>query len=173
MNKRFIPFCVAKSIYDIEPAFFQKHNISLLFVDLDNTLDAYHQSHPTDKAFALKEKLSKAAIEMIIVSNNTSKRVSTYAKELGVRYAGSLYKPFAFKLSKFIKKNGIDISKVMMIGDQIITDVACGNGAGIRVILTERLVEDDQWTTRFNRWFDAPRYQKMKKQNLLISWEER
>jgi HAD superfamily phosphatase (TIGR01668 family) len=144
-----------------------------LFVDLDNTLDAYHQSHPTDKAFSLKEKLSKAAIEMIVVSNNTSKRVSTYAKELGVRYAGSLYKPFAFKLRKFIKKNGIDISKVMMIGDQIITDVACGNGAGIRVILTERLVEDDQWTTRFNRWFDAPRYQKMKKQNLLISWEER
>ncbi|MFA6780800.1 MAG: YqeG family HAD IIIA-type phosphatase [Bacilli bacterium] len=173
MNKRFIPFCVAKSIYDIEPAFFQKHNISILFVDLDNTLDAYQQSHPTKKAYALKEKLTQAGIEIIVVSNNTSKRVSTYAKELGVRHAGSLFKPFAFKLKKFIKKHNIDISMVMMIGDQIITDVACGNGAGIKTILTDRLVEDDQWTTRFNRCFDRPRYQKMKKMNLLISWEER
>ena len=173
MNKRFIPFCVAKSIYDIEPAFFQKHQISILFVDLDNTLDAYHQLHPTKKARDLKDELAKAGIEIIVVSNNTSKRVSTYAKELGVRYAGSLYKPFSFKLKKFIKKHNIDLSKVMMIGDQIITDVACGNGAGIRVILTERLVQDDQWTTRFNRCFDDPRYQKMKRLNLLISWEER
>lgn len=173
MNKRFIPFCVAKSIYDIEPTFFQKHQISILFVDLDNTLDAFNQLRPTEKARALKEKLSEAGIEIIVVSNNTSKRVSTYAQELGVRYVGSLYKPFALKLRKFIKKKNIDLTKVMMVGDQIITDVACGNGAGIRVILTEKLVEDDQWTTRFNRWFDAPRYRKMKRLNLLISWEER
>lgn len=173
MNKRFVPFCVAKSIYDIDPAFFKKHQITTLFVDLDNTLDAHNKSHPSDRALALKEKFAAVGIEMIVVSNNTSKRVSTYAKELGVRYAGSLLKPFAFRLKKFIKANKIDIAKVMMIGDQIITDVCCGNGAGIRVILTERLVDDDQWTTKFNRLFDKPRYKKLKKLNLLIKWEDK
>ncbi|MFA5421313.1 MAG: HAD-IIIA family hydrolase [Bacilli bacterium] len=173
MNKRLIPFCVAKSIYDIEPAFFEKYQVATLFVDLDNTLDAYHQTHPTPRAIALKERLSKSGIEIIIVSNNTSKRVSTYATELGVRYAGSLLKPFSYKLKKFIDKEKIDISKAMMVGDQIITDVSCGNGAGLRVILTDKIANEDQWTTRFNRWFDRPRRQKMEALNLLAKWEDK
>lgn len=173
MNKRFIPYCVAKSIYAIEPSFFQKHGISTLFVDLDNTLDAYHQSHPTKRALELKKLLSLLGIEIIVVSNNTSKRVSTYANELGVRFVGSLKKPFAYKLKKFIKNSKIDVNKAMMIGDQIITDVCCGNGAGLRVILTDKLVNEDQWTTKFNRLFDRPRRRKLEANHLLINWEER
>lgn len=173
MNKRLIPYCVAKSIYAIEPSFFQKHNIKTLFVDLDNTLDAYNQAHPTKQAIELKERLSHIGIEIIVVSNNTSKRVSTYAKELGVRYVGSLRKPFSYKLKKFIKSSGTDVNKAMMIGDQIITDVACGNGAGLRVILTDKLVDVDQWTTKFNRLFDRPRRRKMAMKKLLVNWEER
>ena len=173
MNKRFIPYCVAKSIYAIEPSFFQKHGITTLFVDLDNTLDAYNQSQPTKQAVELKKRLGEHGIEIIVVSNNTSRRVSKYAKELGVRYLGSLKKPFAYKLKRFIKDSQIDISKAMMIGDQIITDVCCGNGAGLRVVLTDKLVNEDQWTTRFNRLFDRPRRQKLEENHLLINWEEK
>ena len=173
MNQRLVPFCVAKSIYDIAPTFFQKYHITTLFVDLDNTLDAFHQPLPSQRALELKKRLAEIGIEIIVVSNNTSKRVSKYAQALGVRFVGSLKKPFSFKLKKFIKRLNIDVNTAMMIGDQIITDVICGNGAGLRVILTEKLVGEDQWTTRINRVFDQPRYEKMKKQNLLISWEEK
>lgn len=173
MNQRLIPYCVAKSIYDIEPAFFQKHQISTLFVDLDNTLDAYNQPLPSQEAFELKKRLEALGIKIIVVSNNTVKRVSTYANALGVKYVGSLRKPFACKLKRFIKKMNVDVSKTMMIGDQLVTDVICGNGAGLRVILTEKLVKEDQWTTRFNRLFAEPHYKKLQKHNLLVNWEDK
>ncbi|MFA5480875.1 MAG: YqeG family HAD IIIA-type phosphatase [Bacilli bacterium] len=173
MNKRFVPYCVAQSIYEIEPAFFQKHKVKTLFVDLDNTLDAYDTLSPSQRAKDLKRQLENLGIEIIVVSNNTKKRVSNYAIELGVKYIYSLGKPFAFKLKRFINRENIDLDKTMMIGDQIITDVCCGNGAGIRTILTHKIVEEDQWTTTFNRLFDNPRYRKMAKKQLLINWRNR
>jgi len=173
MNRRFIPYCVAKSVYDIDPGFFKKNGVATVFIDLDNTLDPYNQPLPSQRAKDLKLVYEALGIELILVSNNTSKRVAKYAGALATRYIGSLGKPFSFKLRKYIAKFDIDTSKTMMIGDQIMTDVGCGNGAGVRTILTERLVDDDQWTTRFNRFFDRHRLRKMQKLSLLTDWRNK
>ena len=172
MLKRFIPYAHAESIFEIDFAFYEKLGIKYVFADLDNTLDSYKQATPLDKAIALKSGLEKLGIELIIVSNNTGARVQKYSKELGVRHFSSLMKPFSFKLKKIMKRANIKPESVIMVGDQIVTDISCANGAKVKSVLTEKLVPEDQPTTRFNRLFDNPLRKKLRKKNLLRDWRQ-
>lgn len=172
MLKRFIPFAHAESIFEIDLSFYQKLGIKYVFADLDNTLDSYKQATPLERAKNLKRELEKNAIELIIVSNNTGSRVQKYSKELGVRHFSSLAKPFSFKIKNIMKRANIKPESVVMIGDQIVTDISCANGAKIKSVLTEKLVPEDQPTTRFNRLFDNPLRKKLRKKNLLRDWRQ-
>ena len=172
MLKRFIPFAHAESIYEIDLSFYKKIGIKYVFADLDNTLDSYKQATPLEKAKELKSKLEKEGIELIIVSNNTGARVQKYSKELGVRHFSSLAKPFSSKLKKIMKRSNIKPDEVVMIGDQIVTDISCANGAKVKSVLTEKLVKEDQPTTRFNRLFDNPLRKKLRRKNLLKDWRQ-
>ena len=172
MRKLYIPYAHAKSIYDIDVSFFKKHNVKYLFLDLDNTLDSYRQKVPTQKAIDLKDKLLKEGIEIIILSNNTGKRVSEYATKLGVKYVNSIGKPFASGIKRLLKNHNINPENVMMVGDQLITDIAAANRAKLRSIYVDKLVEEDQPTTRFNRIFEKPIRKRLFKKHLVREWEE-
>lgn len=172
MLKRFIPFAHAESIFKIDLSFYEKLGIKYVFADLDNTLDSYKQATPLERAKKLKEELEKHGIELIIVSNNTGARVQKYSRELGVRHFSSLAKPFSFKIKKIMKRANIKPENVVMIGDQIVTDISCANGAKLKSVLTEKLVPEDQPTTHFNRLFDNPLRKKLRKKNLLRDWRQ-
>ena len=170
MKNKYVPFAVAASIYEIDIDFYKHFGVKILLMDLDNTLDSYKLYHPTAKAVALIQRLRYADIYPVIVSNNRGKRVRTYANDLNVEYIHSAAKPFAHRLNKFIKEHGWDKNDIMFVGDQMITDVAAGNRAGLRVILTDKIVKEDQWTTRFNRIFGRRIRKHHKKKGLLIDW---
>lgn len=173
MYKKYIPYATAKSVYDIDLNFFIKENVKTLVLDLDNTLDSYKLYHPQDKAKKLIEDIIAKGINPIIISNNKGKRVSSYANDLNVPYINSAMKPFACKINKFVKNNKLNKDEMMLVGDQMITDVKAAYRAKIRIILTEKLVKEDQWTTRFNRIFGEPIRKYHKKRNNLIDWRER
>ena len=170
MCKRFIPFAHAKNVYEIDLDFFKFLNVKHIFIDLDNTLDSYRLMTPSERSVNLISSLKKMGIEVIIISNNRGPRVKGYAKKLDVECLHSTGKPFSFKIKKLIKDKNINKDEVIMIGDQMITDVSCGNGAKIKVILTDKLVKEDQFTTRFNRFFERPFRSYCMKHNKLTDW---
>lgn len=173
MFSRFIPFAHSVNIYDVDVAFYKRNNIKTLFIDLDNTLDSYRLYHPKDAAREYIKLLIDNDIKPVIISNNKGKRVSTYANDLGIDYIANSGKPFAFKIKKEIKKRGLNNDEVMLVGDQMITDVLAAKGANIKVLLCEKLVEEDQWTTRFNRLFDKPIRKYHREKGNLINWRDR
>ena len=83
------------------------------------------------------------------------------------------HKPFTRRLKKFIKDNNIDINNTMLVGDQLITDVLMANNAKLRVLLTEKLVKEDQWTTHINRIFDRPIRRYLAKKGKLVDWRDK
>lgn len=172
MWKRFVPFAHAQSIFEIDVSFYKNLGVKFLLLDLDNTLDSYKTELPSKRVVDLKEDLLMEGIEIIITSNNTGKRVTKYAKALGVRFMSKLCKPFSKRLLKKLKVLKIDRNEVILIGDQIVTDISCANGAKIKSVLTEKLVPEDQPTTRFNRLFDNPLRKKLNKKHLLKDWRE-
>lgn len=172
MFKKYIPFAHAKSIFEIDNDFYNKLGIKYIFVDLDNTLDSYKTKIPSKRVYELKDRLSKDNIELIITSNNTGKRVKTYSDALKVRYISSIGKPFSIGLNKNIKKFNINKSNIILIGDQTTTDIAAANRTHIKSVLTDKIVKEDQPTTRFNRLFDKPIRKSLKRKNLLRDWRE-
>lgn len=49
---------------------------------------------------------------------------------------------------------GLKKEQVMMVGDQLITDMQAGNLAGVKTVLVKPLVETDKWNTRINRFLE-------------------
>jgi len=172
MFKRFIPFATAKNIYEIPMEFYKKLGIEVLMMDLDNTLDSYKLFKPTEKAVKLISDLRENGITPIVVSNNKGKRVKSYADALNIEYVNSARKPFSFKLNKVIKIRNLNREKLLFIGDQMMTDVLACRGAHVRMILTEKLVKKDQWTTHINRLFGNRIRHYLKKRNKLKDWRE-
>lgn len=172
MLKIRVPFAHASSIYDIDVAFYKKLGIKYVLSDLDNTLDSYKTKLPSSRAIELKNKLKENDIELVIISNNTGKRVSLYSNELGVRYLSAVGKPFASKLLRKLNENNIDKNCSIMIGDQVVTDITCANRARIKSVLTDKLVKEDQPTTRINRLLDRPLRKALKRKHLLKDWRE-
>ncbi len=172
MKNKYIPYAVAKSIYEIDVNFYKEKNVKILLMDLDNTLDSYKLYHPTERAVELIKKIQDAGILPVIVSNNRGKRVRTYANDLHLEYINSAAKPFGFKIKKFIKAKGWNTDEMMFVGDQMITDVAAAKRAGLRVILTDKIVKEDQWTTHINRIFGRRIRKYHAKRGNLIDWRK-
>ena len=172
MNSRCIPFALADNIFEISPEFYAKLGVKAVLVDLDNTLDPYSVDDPTDRPIAWKKALYDAGLRIVILSNNSGKRVSRYAKALGVEHRCFMKKPFPGPLKRFLAEEGLSPDEVLLIGDQIQTDVKAGNGAGVRVILTEPLDPKEPPWTRINRIFDKPKRKKIKAEHLSPNWKE-
>jgi hypothetical protein len=173
MFKKFIPFAHSQSIYEIEPEFYLRNNVKTLFMDLDNTLDSYRAREPKERTIAYVKALKEKGITPIIISNNKAKRVSGYANKLGIDFLSSAHKPFSRRIKKEISKRGLTPDDVMLVGDQLMTDVLAAKGAKIKVVLTEKIVKEDQWTTHINRIFDRPIRKYHRKRNNLVDWRNK
>jgi len=172
MCKSFIPTYHANNIFEISMDFYKRNNVKVLLLDLDNTLDSYKSKLPSKKTIVYINQLKQNNIRPIITSNNKGKRVSDYSKALGIEHFSSIMKPFKFRLLKILKNNNIDKNTCMLIGDQLVTDIKCGNACKIKTVLTEKLVKEDQPTTHINRLLDNPLRARLKKCGKLNNWKE-
>jgi len=172
MFKSFIPFCHAKSLYEIDPTFFTKFGIKTLFIDLDNTLDSFKAKQPKQSTLDYIERIKNQGITPVIISNNKPHRVCNYANALGIEFLASAKKPFSKRILAELKRRGLENNDVMLVGDQMMTDVLAGKNCGIKVVLTEKIVKEDQWTTHINRLVDKPIRKYHKKKNNLVEWRD-
>lgn len=172
MIKKMMPFVHATNIYDINVGFYKQFNIKYLFIDLDNTLDSYKTKVPSLRAKELITLLKENGIEPIIISNNSNSRVLNYANALGVECLHSARKPFAYKIKKMLAARNIDVNEVMMVGDQMVTDIPAANRAHIKSILTDKLVKEDQPTTHINRLIERPFRSYCNRKHKFTEWRD-
>lgn len=172
MLKKRIPYALAASLYEIPFSFYKAKGIKTIFLDLDNTLAPYLWPSPDERAKNWCEEAKSNGLDVYILSNNTGRRVSLFAKELGVGFASMMRKPFSGPLKRFLSSKNLKPAECMMVGDQIMTDVTACNGAGVRCVLTEPLDPHEPPWTKFNRLFDRPKRKKIRKEGLSRPWEE-
>ncbi len=172
MLKRRIPYALADSLYEIPFSFYKSKGVTTIFLDLDNTLAPYSCACPDERTRNWADEAKKNGLTLYILSNNTGKRVGLFAKELGIKHASLMRKPFSGPLKRFLRTKGLNPEECIMVGDQIMTDVTACNGAGVRCILTEPLDPHEPPWTRFNRLFDRPKRKEIKEKGLSKPWEE-
>ena len=97
--------------------------------------------------------MKNAGITVLVVSNNKDSRIKRVVEKFDLDYVARALKPTArgFKLAE---KLGLKPSEMLMVGDQIMTDIRGANAAGIRNVLVQPIVDTDGWNTRINRFFE-------------------
>ncbi|HKM02319.1 MAG TPA: YqeG family HAD IIIA-type phosphatase [Bacilli bacterium] len=170
--KKFTPTYHAKSIYEVPLDFFKNEGILNILVDLDNTLASYKQHQADEKAKAFVESALNAGFNLIIVSNNRGERVKSYAASLGIEYRADMRKPLKFKFNRILNEKKFEKHETILIGDQLLTDVFVANRVGIKSMLVDKLVVEDQWTTRINRLLERPIRKRLIRKNQLKNWRD-
>lgn len=155
MIKKLIPDYYFKSIYDIPYDTLYANGIRLILTDLDNTLISYKEKLPSEALRVWKQHLTDMGFEIIIVSNSRKERVTRFAKALGVSCVKFSTKPLKRGIHKAIRKVAIKPyakDEILLLGDQLMTDVFGGKRCRLTVALIEAVdKKTDTLPTRINR----------------------
>lgn len=152
--KGFKPTRYYKDIFSINYKKLKEEGIKCLIFDLDNTLALIDEKDCPDKTYKLISKLQKDFI-VFIISNNTKKRIKPYMDTLGVDGVGLAMKPLTRGLRRIKKIHKLKKKEMVMIGDQIVTDVISGKNFRIKTILVDPLGVKDLKITNLNRKIES------------------
>jgi len=168
--KLFLPDQYVKSIFEIRPEELKANGIKGVITDLDNTLVAWDVAHATEEVHKWFKEMEDHGIAVTIISNNNRERVELFSQPLNRPFVYLAKKPLKRAFIKAAQAMNLSRDEIVVIGDQVLTDVLGGNRAGFSTILVVPIVETDDKITRFNRKIERRILNKLKKQG-LIEWE--
>jgi HAD superfamily phosphatase (TIGR01668 family) len=165
--RTFTPTYYHQSVFDIPLHLVKAKGYQYLLCDLDNTLASFRDRQPSAKVKAFLLQCQQLGLNLMLVSNNKETRVKPYADALSIPFLFDAKKPFPTKVLKFLEEKGYPKDKVMVIGDQLLTDVWLANRLGVSSIFVERFVPYDHWPTRINRFFERRIKRQLIRHSLL------
>lgn len=150
-----IPDLICRSVYEIPFSHFWEEGIRFLVFDIDNTLVSYDTPRPDERLknflFSLKEK----GFDIAFVSNNTAQRVETFNDAFGFLSFPDAHKPLKRALRPLIQK-GIAPQEILVVGDQLLTDVLAARLWGLRAVTVPPVQERENRFFRFKRKLERP-----------------
>lgn len=172
MLKMFLPGEFVKSIFEINPYKLKERNIKGIITDLDNTLVEWDRPSATPKLIEWFKEMNDSGIKVTIVSNNVEKRVKDFSDPLRIPFIYKARKPMGRAFRKAINDMQLKKEEVVVIGDQLLTDVLGGNRNGFHTILVVPVASTDGAMTKFNRKIERRIMDTLKKKG-MIQWEEK
>ncbi|TWI56366.1 YqeG family HAD IIIA-type phosphatase [Halalkalibacter nanhaiisediminis] len=171
MFNNLLPNQYEKSIYNINLSELRDKGIKGVITDLDNTLVEWDRPEATPEVREWLKQLKDYGMKVTIVSNNTSKRVKAFADPVEVVFIHGARKPQRRAFRQACMEMGLRKDEVVVIGDQIFTDVLGGNRAGLHTILVVPVSSSDGLATQLNRRMERIVLGWMKKRG-MIGWED-
>lgn len=148
--KIFIPNIYVKDIFSINYKKLIKDNYKLIIFDLDNTIGNIKEDICDKKTVDFLNNLNKE-IKVIIASNSKKNRVLNFCKDLECDKYYFCLKPLSKVLSKIKKKYNINYNEMVIVGDQLLTDIFLGNRKKLLTILVDKKADADLNITKINR----------------------
>lgn len=136
---------IPKAVYDDFHALnlqtLKAKGIKVILADLDNTLVAYGDSHPTPQVIQWKKDLDDAQITLFILSNSRkSGRVDVFAQALDVPFQAWSGKPKKKGYRRALERLNVTPQDCLMLGDQIFTDILGATRMNIPAILVKPIM---------------------------------
>lgn len=139
---------------DISLTQLQALGVRAVMLDLDDTLLPTGGSSITPEVKAWVDALQDAGLSLLLLSNGTKARVKRSADQLGVDSVALAGKPAAWAFWRGLQRLGYPAQQVVMIGDQLFTDVIGANLMNITSILVCPL-SDGLWHTKQLRYLET------------------
>ncbi|HEM5037423.1 TPA: YqeG family HAD IIIA-type phosphatase [Streptococcus suis] len=150
--ENYMPDFALEKAYDVTVESLKKHGIKVVFVDLDNTLIAWNNPDGTPEMRQWLHDLQDAGIPVVVVSNNKYERIKRAVEKFGIEFEAFALKPFTFGINRALKRYDVQPHEVVMIGDQLMTDIRAAKRAGLKSVLVKPLIKTDSINTQINRW---------------------
>ncbi len=150
----FIPTYFAKNVTDISINFLNNIKVKGIMLDIDDTLVPQEIFVPTVKIINWVDELKNNDFKLTLVSNNKEKRVSDFANHLDVPYVYLSSKPFTKGIKRAINIMELPKDNVIMVGDQIFTDILAANFMKIKSILIDPIAPSKSSLLKFKRLFE-------------------
>ena len=132
------PKAYYKRIFDVHAEQLTARGISLLLVDLDNTLVPYKTPSPTPELMAWRQEMETGGVQVFLLSNSRKPtRPGRFAGEMGIDFIGHAGKPKRGGFLAAMERTGRTPAQTAIAGDQIFTDILGGNRAGVTTLLIE------------------------------------
>ena len=138
MFEIFYPYEYVESVFSIDYKKLIKLGYKGLIFDIDNTL-VHHGEDSTREVDELFKKIQNMGLKTIILSNNSEKRVKKFLENIDSLYIFDAQKPKKINYLKSIDMLKLTKNEVVVIGDQIFTDIFGANRSGISSILVKYL----------------------------------
>ena len=136
----------------VEVSWLKELGVRCVLMDRDNTCVPRDSKVAPPAVLEWIDRVHEAGITTCVVSNNFhSKQVERSARELSSQVIHHAMKPFPFAVRMALKKMGVRPEEAILIGDQVYTDVAAGNLAGVRTVLVRPQSTSDLWYTHIMR----------------------
>lgn len=152
----FRPTLYLESVLSISPELLKKLKVGGLLLDIDNTLTEHGAPKVSKEVAKWLQELKDAGISLVLISNNHKPRVQAFAKHTGLPYVFKARKPLPMGFSKALEILNLPKNKVLIVGDQVFSDILGANLLGMRSALVERLSPDEPFLIRVKRVFEMP-----------------
>ncbi|SFH66811.1 YqeG family HAD IIIA-type phosphatase [Pisciglobus halotolerans] len=170
MFTQFKPTWMVEAIYQITPDQLREQGVKAVLTDLDNTLIAWNNPDGTEELIEWIDRMKLADIPVIILSNNSDDRIKRVAELLKLRYIPRALKPFKKGFTEASKQLQLEKHEILMVGDQIMTDIWGANRSGIRSVLVRPIIDSDAWNTKINRFFELHIMRALIKNDPDMKW---
>jgi len=131
----FLPTVAVDSVTDITPKLIQAMKVNSIILDVDNTLAIHGSQDPFKGTVEWTQYMRSHNINIIIMSNNSKKRVAPFAAKYDLPFMYLSLKPIPVAYFLAMRKMGVHRKDVVVVGDQIFTDVIGANFAFMKSIL--------------------------------------
>lgn len=163
---KYVPKMYKKNVFDVNYKLLKEKKIRCIIFDLDNTLLIFDKEKVSKETIQLIKKLKKD-FDVVIMSNNFKRRISSICDCLDVDFVSFALKPLSKGFNEVKKRYKYENCEFCIIGDQLVSDVLGGNKANIMTILVDPLSNNDLKITKINRMFEKHILSKLKKTNVL------
>ncbi|MDC3413314.1 YqeG family HAD IIIA-type phosphatase [Aquibacillus sp. 3ASR75-11] len=171
MLKKFLPNEHVKSVLDIKPDQLKEQGVKGIITDLDNTLVPWDVRDAPPVIVEWFKIMKKNEIKVTIISNNKEDRVKLFSNPLETPYVYNARKPLGHAFRKAVEEMKLSRDEIVVVGDQLLTDVLGGNLAGFYTILVVPIVQTDGKITRMNRKIERRMLNWMRRRG-MITWED-
>jgi HAD superfamily phosphatase (TIGR01668 family) len=149
------PDIYAKNIKSVPYDKLLKKGITYLIFDIDNTLVPFDVPTAPAEIIAFLNDLVSKGFNVGLLSNNNQQRVIMFNQQLNYIAIHKAGKPKLSGINNIMSQMGAIPNKTAIIGDQIFTDIWCGNRKGITTILTRPIANRDEFTVKLKRGLES------------------
>ena len=132
----FYPSAYAEDVFSIDYQMLLAKGYRAVVFDIDNTL-VPHGADSNPDIDQLFQNLNDMGLQTCLLSNNDQARVDRFCRNINTLYVCDADKPGTDGIRRAQALLAVEKDKIVMVGDQVFTDILCANRYGIASILVK------------------------------------